>query len=1203
MKLIVFTASYAVLRSFSQAYGGLGADLKRELELRLFNPGATGTEADGDLLREAIRQADVILHDPHGIPDEALEKIVKQCCTAKARQFPAGGDSGRVGSALQLEEDGELRGYWHAGGEANIRSLLLYLGRRYGELSHWPAPEAPQALDGIRIYDPVNKRICDTVAQAKSIKPHVPDKPTVAVLFMGTAYPLDMHPVVAGMIRHLEVYANILPLAFGSITEVDTSRLRELLLHGGYGGEAVSLIVNLIPFRLGSGPVGGDSAAVIRLLEELKAPLLHPVILSQRLRKEWSASPEGLSPGEFLVQMLLPELDGAIELFPIAAMEEEVYDRELQIGWKNLSLIEDRAERLARKTGRWLALQAKPRHAKKLSIICYNYPPGEASLFGASFMDTFASVSVVLSRLKEAGYEVQEMSAEELRNAFVEGGLVNSAMWSSGGEAPAMLRYPYSKCKEELLKSPYGEELRKQWGEAPGEIMTDGDDFLIPGLVNGNVFIGLQPARGIHEQPEKAYHDKSLLPHYQYFAFYHYIKEEFGADAILHMGTHGTLEFTPGKEAGMSGECVPDMLTGELPHLYYYYVGNPAEAMAAKRRSHAVLLSYQSPPLAEGGLYGEYAELDTLLNDYRQAERLNPGQCGDIWARAKSKAEALHLNAGDPDELEDEVYEMRRSLIPKGLHVLGEGYNGEEAAQYMKFVLRHDRHGIRSLPALTAEAKGLDYEALAAENKAVQLQELDEDVDHFVNQYVETGEIPAPPVAAAPYPDEWRQTWEFGRQAYQAASANKELEQLIRLLDGEYAPVRLAGDSIRHPDILPTGYNLYQFDCRSVPSDTAAERGAVIADNIVKLYQSRHGQLPETTALVMWGLETSRTQGETFGAILRLLGIRIAGRSRFSQPVYEFIPLAELGRPRLNVVVNICGFFRDMFPNLLAELNELFRKTSELDENEEQNWFKRHTYKLYRRLQQEGMEPEEAWDLAAARIFGPAAAEYASNMTKLIETKAWTEEAELGESCLKSFRYVYSKNSRGRELEELYRSRLQEVELVSQLRSSYEHEVIDLDHFYEFFGGLSKSVELSRGKSPEIYITDTSAERTRTEDAASSIARGLRTRLLNPKWIDAMLEHSYHGVQNIADRFENMLGLAATTHKVESWMFSRLHQVYVADEERSRRLEENNRWAYHELLETMLECHQRRYWQASAEELEQLRSRYMKLEGEIEATI
>ncbi|WP_181592537.1 cobaltochelatase subunit CobN [Paenibacillus sp. YN15] len=1241
MKLIVFTASYDVLRNLSAVYTSLDPEQKRELKLSLYHTEEIYEPSALEQMKAAVREADFVILDPHGMPDALAKHLLDHCPASGAQQVTVGGDSGRLGRLLRLgsltgrdleaqaanmaqqqspaqatatsrlspaqQKDYELllklRAYWQSGGLENMRNLLLQVVHLCGEgeRAGWPLPEEPLALHGLSLFDPATRKCHQTLQDRWNETLHNPDAPTVAVLFMGSTYPVDLHPVVAGIMERIQGFANVLPIAFGSITGVDAAQLRELLLFGAPAGKAVGMVVNFIPFRLGSGPVGGDSAAILTMLEELKAPLLHPVFLSKRLRTEWEESTEGLSPGEFLVQMMLPELDGAIELFPIAAMDEEVFHEELNIKWRNLSLIEERADRLAAKIRRWLVLQTKSRQEKRLSIICYNYPPGEAHLFGGSFIDTFESVSRLLSKLKEEGYTVKEMSAAELREAFLQGGLVNSAQWSDGGRSAAMLRYPHARCEAYFRSSPYRTEMAVQWGEAPGEIMTDETGYLIPGLVNGNVFIGLQPARGIHEQAEKAYHDRTVLPPYQYQAFYHYIKEEFRADAILHVGTHGTLEFMAGKEAGMSGDCLPDELTGELPHLYYYYVGNPAEAMVAKRRSHAVLMSYQSPPFVESELYGEYTLLDALLNDYRQAEKLNPAQCPDIWTRISRKAAELHLEAGDAEDIEDEIYRMRRSLIPTGLHVLGEGYDQEEAASYMKFVLRHDRHGVRSLQGLVADGEGLDYERLSADNNTAELQRLDAQVSRLVNQYAETGEIPPFASAAdAALQEVWIKTWQFGQEAFRLASSNQELGQLIRLLDGEYSPARLAGDAIRHPDILPTGYNLYQFDCRSVPSDTAAGRGAAIADNLVELYRERHGKTPDTIALVMWGLETSRTQGETFGQILRLMGVRIAGRSRFNQPVYEMIPLWELGRPRINVVANICGFFRDMFPNLLEVLNDLFRQVSGLDETGEENRFKEHTMTQYRKLLADGYEEAEAWDLACARIFGPAAAEYGTNLTKLVETKAWTQESELGESYLNSLKYVYSGASRGREAGELFASRLGSVELVAQVRSDHEHEVTDLDHFYEFFGGLAKSVSMLKGTDADIYISDTTGERPRTEDAAASIGRGLRTRLLNPKWINGLLEHPYHGAQKIAERFGNMVGLAATTGQVDSWMFSELHQAYVADEERSRQMEENNRFAYHQVLESLLESHQRRYWDASEKELEQLRSRYMELEGELE---
>lgn len=499
---------------------------------------------------------------------------------------------------------------------------------------------------------------------------------------------------------------------------------------------------------------------------------------------------------------------------------------------------------------------------------------------------------------------------------------------------------------------------------------------------------------------------------------------------------------------------------------------------------------------------------------------------------------------------------------------------------------------------LLASAQGLVYDELLAHNDTKVLTALDQQAAETVRVYIEQGVIPTDDPALA---DDFARTLAYGRQAYEAALHNAELEGMLRGLNGQYLPAKLSGDVMRNPEIWPTGHNMYQLDPRAVPSESAVRRGAEIARNSVQLFYSETGSYPETTALVMWGIETARTQGETVGQILHYLGVRLGSRRNSFQSTYEIIPLAELGRPRLNIVVTISGIFRDTFPNLIDDLHELFKQIALLDEPEDSNLFKKRTNELQAELLADGYSEEEAYDLACARIFGPAQGQYGTGITKMIETKNWTDEAQIGDLYNRRLGHVYSSNHHGKEAGKLFNAQLAAVDIVSQLRSTHEHEVVDLDHYYEYFGGLSKSIENIKGEKAKVYITDTTGETILTEDVRQSIDRGIRTRMLNPKWMDALLEHPYHGAQEIAQRFENVLGLASTTNKVDEWVFSALHETYVTDEARSKQLEENNRFAYHEIIETMLECVQRQYWHPTEEQLEQLQQKYMQLESEIEA--
>ncbi|MCI5116222.1 MAG: hypothetical protein D3912_15700 [Candidatus Electrothrix sp. AX1] len=429
-----------------------------------------------------------------------------------------------------------------------------------------------------------------------------------------------------------------------------------------------------------------------------------------------------------------------------------------------------------------------------------------------------------------------------------------------------------------------------------------------------------------------------------------------------------------------------------------------------------------------------------------------------------------------------------------------------------------------------------------------------------------------------------------------------EIENFFLGLEGRYIEPALGGDPLRNPDVLPTGRNSYQFDPRLVPSEEACRRGMQIAENTIRHYKELNGDYPDSTAVILWGFETTKTRGETVGQILGYLGVRVLHNSNPFHKKLEAIPLAELGRPRIDCLVQICGFFRDMYPNVMDMINRAFQLVAELPETVEENHVRHNTLRLQEELA--GQVPEERLNtIATGRIFGPRAGEYGTRTTHLIETGAWTDEEDITDLFTSTMSHLYADGIHGERQPAAYRSRLAAVDAVSQVRDSHEYEIMDLDHYYEYFGGLSRTVEAVRGEAPVMLISDTTKEVIRTETVKESLNRGIRTRLLNPKWIDALLEHNYHGVQKIGDRVENLIGFAATTHAVDDWVWSAVTERYAADAEMFQRLQENNRFAAEEILKRLLEAQQRGYWNASQEELDLLRDRYLELEGEIEERI
>lgn len=917
--------------------------------------------------------------------------------------------------------------YWQSGLPQDIASMMDLLLRNYYGWKDLPHPGPVHMNNGIFICDPHDRTVFASEEDYWKVYPDDPSKPSVAFLFYAHTYPNNLFPAILQAMDAFSPIANILPIGFSNQLDKDMDELRTILT-----GSNIRLIVNFMSFRLGAGPMGGNAQAGIDLLQDLDVPYLKPFFISKQSVAQYMESPKGASPGDFLISMMLPELDGGIDTYPIAAVDTNDYTR--------LIPLEGRIERLTGQAKCLLALQNKNNSEKKIAIICYDYPPGEENLFHAAFLDALASLSNIFQVLKDNGYTVDPMTPEEIENTFLSG---------------------------------------KR------------------GVVRGNVFLGIQPYRS----PEH-YHDTELPPDDNYIDFYRYLREEFQADAFLHVGTHGTLEFMPGKENGLTSSCWPDRLIGDIPNFYFYYCGNASEGMTAKRRSYAALLTYAAPNFVQSGLYGDLADLDDTLAEYTEAKQQAPDRAESVWKTVCEKASTLGLPT-EEQALERELYRSKTSLIPDGLHVIGN--------------------------------------------------------DH-----------------------------------------PEELQGLIHALNGGYVSAGPMGDVHKEPDIYPTGRNGYAFDPRFVPSESAYARGQDIAKAAMQRYFQEYGSYPRHTAMVLWGLETAKTHGESIGQLMYYLGLRMTWKGTSSLSRIEVIPTEEMDRPRVDVTVTICGFFRDLFPQLLRDLNRALRELDELHETPEQSAFAERTFKLKQELLQSGVSPEQAETLARSRFFGPKDGEYGTSMTDVVKAGDWQDESELGSLFTAELGYVYGENLEGEYIPGLITRQLSDVEMISQVRSDADYEITDLDHYYEFAGGLQRAAKMSGSSNVESLILDTTGEQVYADTYAESAARGVRTRILNPKWIDGQLAHPFHGGQQIADRMENLLGLAATADCIPSETFSQVEKAYVSDPEMRRRMQDNNRYAYLSSMERLMEADRRGYWDATPEQREELRDVYLETEGEIE---
>ena len=1095
--------------------------------------------------------------------------------------------------------------YWNNAGKENYYNMFLLLGQYFSLKG--PKPKEPVEHGEYGIYHP-HYGYFNNLHDYINVASFNRSKPTIGLLFYGGMHFEQVIPTIKVLMGELKE-CNFIPVYVSGVYTLKAIGEHFFLKDK----PIVDCVISLLWFRLNGGPFGGDPQATLELLKRLNVPVFTPAPMFMREIKKWEESETGLSPIEYICAVIWPELDGCIEPIPSCGL----VDMEVSnIKCKEVGPIGNRIERTVSRVQNWIKLKNKPNIEKRVAFIVYGYPPGETNIGSAAYLDTFQSVERLLRELKEKGYNVQ-LPEKPLHELFQEFHIVNSGKWLDKNRIAEKCfkveRESWRNLFEELPESSK-REVVETWGESPGNIMVTKNEILIPGIELGNVFIGLQPARPplSHEDVGKAAHDKTKPPHHQYVAFYDWLENMWRADVVIHVGTHGLAEFMKGKEVGMSEKCFPDILIGNMPHLYIYHVLNTSESTIAKRRLYGTMVDYNSPPYTTSDLYEEYVNVEELIHEYNEARVTHPVRANKVRVKLLEKANELNLDGEDIDKIQDELYEMKRRIIPKGLHILGERYSEKDLEDFLKFILRYDRGEIKSLNRILTESKGIDYDNMMLDKKerAKVLGNIDEQVEKIVKCCLDGSVDKAIKLAGlkGKYRKKLAETLNFGVSIVKKYVDNSlEIGNLLRGLNFEFIEPALGGDVVRSPEVLPTGRNLNQFDPNRVPTEAATERGKEIAENTLKYQFEKDGKYPESVGIVLWGFETTKTQGETIGQILYNLGVKIVRRYGSWYPELEVIPLEELGRPRIDCLLNICGFFREMFPNIMQLLDRAFNLVAGLDESEDTNFIRKHSQKNYEELKEEirkaKIDERTAWKIANGRIFGPAPSEYGTRMLPLVEDSIWEKEEELAEVHIQSMNYLHADNIHAMKADKIYRKNLSYVDLVSQVRDSHDYEIVDLDHYYEFFGGLARSVETVKGKKPEMLISDTTKEVIETEFVGKVIDRGMRTRILNPKWIDEMLKHDFHGAQKIADRVEYALGLAATTNAVDNWIWSGVASRYVFDEEMRKRLMKNNRWATHEIVNRLFEANKRGYWQATEEEIEKLKEAYLEIEGWIEERI
>ncbi len=1019
--------------------------------------------------------------------------------------------------------------YWLAGSEENLANLVRMLVHRYAA-----GPRA--ALKGaLTVGDPV---------EYPEVGCYHPDLPGLGLtedrralpargrggrvgVLVGRSYLLAGNTAhYDAVIRALEGHGLSVVPAFASGLDAREAITRYFMTSTATGDTAstIDALISLTGFSLVGGPAYNDAEAAQAVLTALDVPYLSLQTLEFQSVAEWEQDPRGLNALQATLQVAIPEIDGAIG--PVVFGGKGTASSE---GITPSEPIAGRVALLAARVARLVRLRRTPRADRKVAIVLFNFPPNAGNTGSAAYLAVFESLFNVLTALRREGYAVEvPASVDALREAVTEG---NATLLG----APANVHARVS-AEAHVAREPHLTELEAVWGPAPGRQLTDGRDLFVLGARFGAAFVGVQPAFGWEGDPMRLLFQGNFAPTHAFSTFYRWMRDDFGADVVLHFGTHGALEFMPGKQVGLTDACWPDRLIGDLPNVYLYASNNSSEGTLAKRRGGATLVTYLTPPIAQAGLYKDLAALKASLDSVRAASTVDP----QLVSLVQEQAAALDLCAATPrwvgearaeiDAVRSRLLELEYALIPLGLHVVGEG---------MPAAARADT--IRAIRASLAEPM--------SDDEAARLDRV----------LAEDHEIPG----------------------------------ILRALDGRYLPPAPGGDLVRTPKVAPSGRNMYGFDPYKVPSAYALLDGRTRADALLARHLADGHAYPETVAFVLWGTDNMKTEGAPIAQVLALMGAvprfdavgRLAGA--------RLLPLETLGRPRIDVVCTLSGIFRDLLPLQVKLIAEAAWLAAQADEPEDRNFIRKHALAHQAAL---GCDLETA----ALRVFSNADGAYGSNVNLLVDTGQWESEDELAEQFVQRKSHAYGVRPGARPMPALMQRALGGADIAFQNLDSVELGATDIDQYVESLGGMNRVITRAKGCDVPVYLGDHTGKEGRVRTLGEQVALETRTRMLNPKWYEAQLAQGYEGARNIAGHVATTLGWSATAGQVPEWVYTDITTTFVLDPAMRERLAQANANAAAGMAKRLMEAHDRGYWQPSEEILAQLREASEELEDRLE---
>lgn len=1124
-----------------------------------------------------------------------------------------------------------IRDYLLFGGSENIHNWFLWLGRYFGHIpTEW---EKPVSLPWNGIFHPDADGVLSLEEYRQTY--YQPDRATVGILFPRDAWVWKNVSPHTLLIRSLEAKGLNVLAVFSHWARDERLQIPgpEDTVNSYFrwqGTTVVDAVVTVIWHSLTMGrPLKNE-----RFLQVLGVPVLYGVTLLES-PEVWLESAAGLSPVELTANVVLPEFDGVIHGVPFAGRKKHKASGAIEY-----FPIPECIEMLARRAEKWAVLRRKENKDKKVAVIFHNYPPSDASIGTAMGLDSPRSVEMLLANMAEAGYDIggtvpdgawviEELTRQVTNDrAYV---CDEKADQAAGKIAMGEYRQYFAS-----LPPKNQSQLTADWGKPPGSVFCHENDLLIPGMLKGNIFITVQPPRGFGEDPNKVYHSADVAPTHHYLAYYYWLREIFKADAVIHVGTHGSLEWLPGKSAGLSQECYPAMAIGDLPNIYPYLITIVCEGIQAKRRAAAVLVGHLPAPVTHAGTYDELEELENLLADYYHYKVNQPELMTTVETIIKEKLASANLLSDIPP-MEPESFEgyvervhgyinqIKDTNVRVGLHVLGQAPLQDKLVEYLLAMTRVENDGIPSLRRVVAGVLGHDYDALCDQRGKrladgitthgsildtirVYCQEiigtlLEEDFSKeaiskvLCLPWISAGEVNQQEnlVAVCHYICE--------KLVPNLSKTEQEIDSVIDALAGRYIEPGPAGaPTSGMADVLPTGRNFYGVDPRALPSPLAWEIGKRLGDALLERFIADEGRHPESIGMIFWSGNNMRTRGQCIAEFLYLMGV---------QPVWQkgsgrvtgltVIPLAELGRPRIDVTARVSGMFRDSMPPAMYLLDLAVELIADLDEPLEMNFVRKHVLAEQALLQSQGMEEADAKEQSHYRVFSCQPGTYGAGVGVLLENKNWQTVNDIGQVYITWSAYAYTRKVQGRFVPENFSRRLAGVDATVKNEDNYEVNMLDSDDFNAFHGGMIAAVRSVKGKAPRSYCGDSSdASRIALRSLEEETKLLFRTEVLNPKFLEGMKQHGYKGAADLASVVSHSFEWDATSAVIEDWMYDELAKKYALDSDMQTWMQEVNPWALQRIAEKLLEAEQRGLWQADEQVKRELQELYLSIEGDLE---